>query len=54
MVGSLDSILMSGRRIFTRPARRRADSHRMDLVALALGLIFFVALVFLLEGLDRI
>jgi hypothetical protein len=45
---------MSARPIFTRPVRHGADSARMDLVALALGLIFFAVMLGLLEGLDRI
>ena len=45
---------MAARPIFTRPARGPSDSGRMDLVALALGLIVFAAMLALLEGLDRI
>jgi hypothetical protein len=40
--------------IFTPPARHGADSARMDLIALALGLIFFASMLAVLEGLERI
>jgi hypothetical protein len=40
--------------IFTRPVRQGADSAHMDLIAIALGLIFFAAMLVVLEGLDRI
>jgi len=45
---------MSARRIFTLPARHRADSDPMDLMAVALGLIIFAVLLALIEGLDRV
>jgi hypothetical protein len=45
---------MAGRRIFTRPGRRTGDSDRMDVIALALGLMVFAAMLALLEGLERL
>ena len=45
---------MAGPPIFTRPGRPAGDSDRMDVVAVALGLVFFAAMLVLLEGLERI
>jgi hypothetical protein len=46
--------LTAGGRIFTRPAQDAIDSARMDLIALALGLIFFAAMLAVLEGIERV
>jgi hypothetical protein len=45
---------MAGPRIFTRPGRRPDDSGRMDVIAIALGLVVFAAMLALVEGLERI
>lgn len=45
---------MARRPIFTPIARRRSDSHRMDLIAIALGLAAFAVLLALIEGIDWI
>jgi hypothetical protein len=45
---------MAARAIFTRPGRGPPDADCMDLIAVALGLIVFAAMLALLEGLDRL
>jgi hypothetical protein len=45
---------MAARPIFTRSGRAPSDADRMDVIAVALGLIVFAALLALLEGLDRV
>jgi hypothetical protein len=45
---------MAGPRIFTRPGRRSGDSGHMDVIAIALGLVVFAAMLALVEGLERI
>jgi hypothetical protein len=45
---------MARRAIFTRPGRRSVDSGAMDVLAIALGLVVFAAILGLLEALDRI
>ena len=51
---SLHDIFTAAAPILTRPGRHEVDSARMDLIALALGLIFFALMLALLEGIDRI
>jgi hypothetical protein len=46
--------LTAGGPIFTRPARDAIDSDRMDLIALALGLVVFAALLAVLDAIARI
>jgi hypothetical protein len=38
----------------TRPSRRIADSLGMDLVAVAIAVVFFAATLLVIEGLDRV
>jgi hypothetical protein len=45
---------MAARPILTPPVRHGVDRERVDLIALALGLIFFALMLALLEGIDRI
>ena len=45
---------MAGGPIFMRPARGAIDSDRMDLIAVAIGLIFFAAMLAVLEGIERV
>lgn len=45
---------MTGAWICTRSSRRATDAGRMDVVAIALALVAFLALLGLLEGLERV
>lgn len=45
---------MAGGQIFMWPARGAIDSDRMDLIALALGLIFFAAMLAVLDAIERV
>jgi hypothetical protein len=37
-----------------RPSRAGAHSGRMDIIAIAIAVVFFAAMLLLVEGLDRV
>jgi hypothetical protein len=50
----LHSIWMRWPRFCMRPSRPKAHSPCMDLLAVAIAVVFFAALLLLIEGLDRV
>jgi hypothetical protein len=50
----LHAILMTRAQFWTRPSRATAHSRCMDLVAIAVAVAFFAALLLVVEGLDRV
>jgi hypothetical protein len=45
---------MAAGRFSTRPSRRLAHSRCMDIIAIAIAVVFFAALLLVVEGLDRV
>jgi len=50
----LHAILMARRQFWMRPSRATAHSRCMDLIAIAIAVAFFAAMLLAVEGLDRV